>query len=83
MRLERAHARVLLLVAWSVACGGQAARSAKSRLIFLAALTVLLAGCGVSLKNTSQAPSTYNVTVTASGTSAPTHTQQFVLTITQ
>jgi hypothetical protein len=58
-------------------------RLAKSQLIFLAALTVLLAGCGVSLKNTSQAPSTYNVTVTASGTSAPTHTQQFVLTITQ
>jgi hypothetical protein len=58
-------------------------RLSKSRLIFLAALTVLLAGCGVSLKNTSQAPSTYNVTVTASGTSAPTHTQQFVLTITQ
>jgi outer membrane lipopolysaccharide assembly protein LptE/RlpB len=52
-------------------------------LIFLAALTVLLAGCGVSLKDPSQAPSTYNVTVTASGTSAPTHTQQFVLTITQ
>jgi Glycoside hydrolase family 44/Bacterial Ig-like domain (group 3) len=58
-------------------------RLAKRRLIFLAALTVLLAGCGVSLKNTSQAPSTYNVTVTASGTSAPTHTQQFVLTIAQ
>jgi hypothetical protein len=58
-------------------------RLSKSRLILLAALTVLLAGCGVSLKNTSQAPSTYNVTVTASGTSAPTHTQQFVLTITQ
>jgi outer membrane lipopolysaccharide assembly protein LptE/RlpB len=53
-------------------------------LIFLAAFTLLLAGCGVSLKNTSQAqPSTYNVTVTASGTSAPTHTQQFVLTVTE
>jgi hypothetical protein len=59
-------------------------RLAKTRWIFLAAFTLLLAGCGVSLKNTSQAqPSTYNVTVTASGASAPTHTQQFVLTITQ
>jgi hypothetical protein len=59
-------------------------RLSKSRLIFLAAFTLLLAGCGVSLKNTSQAqPSTYNVTVTASGTSAPTHTQQFVLTVTE
>jgi hypothetical protein len=48
--------------------------------VFVAAL----AGCGTSFKSSPQGQSTtYNVTVTASGTSAPTHTQTFVLTMTQ
>jgi hypothetical protein len=47
-------------------------------LIFLLAA---LAGCGTSFKQGQS--NTYNVTVTASGTSAPTHTQTFSLTMSQ
>jgi Glycoside hydrolase family 44/Bacterial Ig-like domain (group 3) len=64
--------------------GLSGSRLPKTRLMFLAAFALLLAGCGVSYKNTPQTqPSTYNITLTGSGASAPTHTQPFVLTITQ
>jgi hypothetical protein len=50
-------------------------------LLFL--LVLALAGCGTSFNGSQPGQSsTYNVTVTASGTSAPTHTQTFVLTMT-
>jgi hypothetical protein len=52
-------------------------------ILLLIFLLAALAGCGTSFKDPQPAQSsTYNVTVTASGTSAPTHTQTFVLTIT-
>jgi uncharacterized membrane protein len=45
---------------------------------------IILTGCGTSFKSSPQGQSgTYNVTVTASGASAPTHTQTFVLTMNQ
>jgi hypothetical protein len=50
-------------------------------LLFVCVIAV--AGCGTSFKSSQPAQlSTYNVTVTASGASAPTHTQTFVLTMT-
>jgi hypothetical protein len=50
-------------------------------LLFVCVIAVT--GCGTSFKSSPQGqPSTYNVTVTASGASAPTHTQTFVLTMT-
>ena len=53
-------------------------------ILLLIFLVAALAGCGTSFKNPQPGQSgTYNVTVTASGTSAPTHTQTFVLTMTQ
>jgi multidrug efflux pump subunit AcrA (membrane-fusion protein) len=52
-------------------------------ILLLIFLVATLAGCGTSFKDPPPAQSsTYNVTVTASGTSAPTHTQTFVLTMT-
>ena len=57
-------------------------RRAEWILLFIFLLAAL-AGCGTSFKDPQPAQSsTYNVTVTASGTSAPTHTQTFVLTMT-
>src|ERR1700691_2807349 len=57
-------------------------RSRRAEWILLSTLLLAaLAGCGTSFKQSQS--STYNVTVTASGTSAPTHTQTFVLTMTQ
>jgi Glycoside hydrolase family 44/Bacterial Ig-like domain (group 3) len=53
------------------------------RIISLFVCLIALAGCGTSFKSSpQQQASTYNVTVTASGASAPTHTQTFVLTMT-
>jgi Glycoside hydrolase family 44/Bacterial Ig-like domain (group 3) len=64
---------------------GGKSRRARWVLLFVVALT--LAGCGTSGNTSPQQqqkqPSTYNVTVTASGTLAPTHTQIFALTMTQ
>ena len=58
-------------------------RSRAARWILLFVCVITLAGCGTSFKSSPQGQSsTYNVTVTASGTSAPTHTQTFVLTMT-
>jgi hypothetical protein len=65
---------------------GLAGRSLRARWLLLFVFVLTLAGCGSSSSSTQpqQAqPSTYNVTVTASGASAPTHTQAFVLTMTQ
>jgi F0F1-type ATP synthase membrane subunit c/vacuolar-type H+-ATPase subunit K len=57
-------------------------RSRRAEWILLVIfLLAALAGCGTSFKQGQSG--TYNVTVTASGTSAPTHTQTFVLTMTQ
>jgi hypothetical protein len=71
---------------------GLPGKSRAARCTFLFAFALLLAGCGGS-SGTTTAPqstssntpqsATYNVTVTASGASAPTHTQTFVLTVTQ
>jgi len=56
----------------------------KARWMLLFIFVAVLAGCGTSFKSSPQGQSTtYNVTVTASGTSAPTHTQTFSLTMTQ
>jgi Glycoside hydrolase family 44/Bacterial Ig-like domain (group 3) len=71
---------------------GLSGKSRAGRSILLVALAVLLTGCGGSSGTTTPPQSTtatnpqsatYNVTVTASGPSAPTHTQTFVLTVTQ
>jgi trimeric autotransporter adhesin len=56
-------------------------RSRRARWMVLFVLALGLAGCGTSFKNLQ--PISYNVTVTASGSSAPTHTQTFVLTVSQ
>jgi Glycoside hydrolase family 44/Bacterial Ig-like domain (group 3) len=65
---------------------GIAGKSRVARWLALFTFTLALAGCGTS-GNTAQQPqvrsSTYNVTVTATGASAPTHTQTFVLTMNQ
>jgi hypothetical protein len=66
---------------------GLGGKSRRARWVLLFVFVLALAGCGTS-GNTSQQQqqkqsSTYNVTVTASGASAPTHTQAFVLTVTQ
>jgi hypothetical protein len=59
-------------------------KSRKARWMLVFVFVAALAGCGTSFKSSPQGQSTtYNVTVTASGTSAPTHTQTFVLTMTQ
>jgi hypothetical protein len=59
-------------------------KSRRGRSILLCALLTVVAGCGTSSNSSPQGQSTtYNVTVTASGKSAPTHTQTFVLTMTQ
>jgi hypothetical protein len=61
---------------------GNRSRRALWMLAFVCVIAV--AGCGTSFKSSPQGQSaTYNVTVTASGASAPTHTQTFVLTMTQ
>jgi hypothetical protein len=52
----------------------------KTQWLLLSLLVLALAGCGTSM-NSPGLPGTYNVTVTASGTSAPTHTQTLVLTM--
>jgi hypothetical protein len=65
---------------------GLAGKSRRGRWLLLFAFVLVLAGCGTSFKGSQQQqaqPSTYNVTVTASGASAPTHAQTFVLTMTQ
>jgi hypothetical protein len=66
---------------------GLGGNSRRARWVFLFVFALTLAGCGTS-GNTSSQPqqeqsSTYNITVTASGASAPTHSQTFVLTMTQ
>jgi Glycoside hydrolase family 44/Bacterial Ig-like domain (group 3) len=65
---------------------GLGGKSRGAYWVLLLVFALALAGCGTS-GNTSapqqQAkPSIYNVTVTASGASIPTHTQAFVLTVT-
>jgi hypothetical protein len=65
---------------------GLAGKSRRGRWLLLFAFLLVLAGCGTSFKGSQQQqtqPSTYSVTVTASGASAPTHSQTFVLTMTQ
>ena len=60
--------------------------SRMARWILVSFCLLSLTGCGSSsTPANSQAgqSTTYNVTVTASGTSAPTHSQMFVLTVTQ
>lgn len=66
---------------------GLGGKSRRVRWALLFVFVLALAGCGTS-GNTSQQQqqeqsSTYSVIVTASGTSAPTHTQAFVLTMTR
>jgi major membrane immunogen (membrane-anchored lipoprotein) len=56
---------------------------ARRRRRLLLCSLLLLSGCGASFSNTPATTGTYNVTVTASGQSAPTHTQAFTLTLTQ
>jgi hypothetical protein len=61
---------------------GSRSRRALWMLLFLCAIA--LSGCGTSFKDPQPGQSsTYNITVTASGALAPTHTQAFVLTMTQ
>jgi hypothetical protein len=58
----------------------------KTRFVILAAFTLFLVGCGGAASGGGSGPSQpakYTVTLTASGTSAPTHTQTFVASITQ
>jgi hypothetical protein len=62
---------------------GLSGKSRKARWLLLCVFALTLAGCSTSSNSSQSAPSTYNVTVTASGTSAPTHSQTFVLTMTQ
>ncbi|MGA3224996.1 MAG: glycoside hydrolase family 44 protein [Acidobacteriaceae bacterium] len=65
---------------------GLAGKSRRGRWLLLFAFVLALTGCGTSFKGSQQQqtqPSTYSVTVTASGASAPTHSQTFVLTMTQ
>jgi Glycoside hydrolase family 44/Bacterial Ig-like domain (group 3) len=64
--------------------GVSGSKSRKARWLFIFVCLLSLAGCGTSFKGSQQVQaSTYNVTVTASGASAPTHKQTFVLTMTQ
>jgi hypothetical protein len=62
---------------------GISGRIRRARWMLLGVWMLTLTGCSTSSTSSQQAPSTYNVTVTASGTSAPTHSQTFVLTMTQ
>jgi Glycoside hydrolase family 44/Bacterial Ig-like domain (group 3) len=65
---------------------GLTGKSRRGRWLLLFAFVLALTGCGTSFKGSQQQqtqPSTYSVTVTASGASAPTHSQTFVLTMTQ
>ncbi|HTZ59001.1 MAG TPA: glycoside hydrolase family 44 protein [Acidobacteriaceae bacterium] len=62
----------------------------RTRWALIALCLLSLTGCGGSSSNNSNSttsqqgqPATYNVTVTASGASAPAHAQTFVLTMTQ
>ena len=60
---------------------GSRSRRALWMLLFLC--LIALTGCGTTFTGPQPGQSTtYNVTVTASGASAPTHTQTFVLTMT-
>ena len=64
--------------------GFSASRSRRALWMLLFLCLIALTGCGTSFKDPQPGQSgTYSVTVTASGASAPTHTQAFVLTITQ
>jgi hypothetical protein len=71
---------MVMAVAWPVLLFAGLARN-RRRLLLCSLL--LLAGCGATFTNTPATTGTYNVTVTASGQSAPTHTQAFTLTLTQ
>jgi hypothetical protein len=71
---------------------GPSGKSRTARCILLLAFALSLTSCGgssgtaappQSATSTTPQPSTYSVIVTASGASAPTHTQTFVLTVTQ
>ena len=71
---------------------GLPGKSRAARCILLFAFALSLSGCGgssgtttppQSTSSTTPQSATYNVTVTASGPSAPTHTQTFVLTVMQ
>jgi hypothetical protein len=63
--------------------GFSGSRSRRALWLSLFACVIALTGCGTSFKSSPQGQSsTYNVTVTASGASAPTHTQTFALTMT-
>jgi len=58
-------------------------RSRRALWMALIACVIALTGCGTSFRSSPQGQSsTYNVTITASGASAPTHTQTLVLTMT-
>jgi hypothetical protein len=71
---------MVMAIAWPVMLLGWFVR--KRRRVLLCSL-LLLSGCGASFTNSPATTGTYNVTVTASGQSAPTHTQTFTLTLTQ
>ena len=80
MTISPSPTGMVLAVAWPVILFGFMAR--RRRRLLLCSL-LLLSGCGASFNNTPATTGTYNVTVTASGQSAPTHTQAFTLTLTQ
>jgi hypothetical protein len=63
---------------------GMAGKSRRARWMLLFVFVLSLTGCGTSFKSSQPSQSsTYNVTVTASGNSAPTHAQTFTLTMSQ
>ncbi len=62
---------------------GLSTKSRRVRWLLPGVFVLTLAGCSTPSNSSQSAPSTYTVTVTASGTSAPTHTQTFVLTMSQ
>jgi ABC-type glycerol-3-phosphate transport system substrate-binding protein len=62
--------------------GFSGSRSRRALWVLLFLCVIALTGCGASFTGPQPGQSsTYNVTVTASGASAPTHTQTFVLTM--
>ena len=63
---------------------GMAGKSRRARWMLLFVFVLTLTGCGTSFKSSQPSQAgTYNVTVTASGSSAPTHAQTFTLTMSQ
>jgi hypothetical protein len=64
--------------------GLSGSRTRSARWVFLFVCALAMVGCGTSFTGTPGAKTeVYTITVTASGTSAPTHSQTFALTLTQ